>query len=178
MKTCTVCGETKPLDLFAKSKRGRDGLHTFCKVCKAAQSRAWAKTVPAERKQEQNRRKHLKNGDRRRAVARSWYQRNKARLNDLQRRWALKSKFGITLEEYDAWVEAQDGKCAICKQPPKAHQSARRKLRVDHCHATNKVRGLLCHHCNVGIGHFWDSPALLMAAADYLKPRRSTVMSG
>ena len=40
---------------------------------------------------------------------------------------------------------------------------------VDHCHTTNKVRGILCAACNFGIGKFKDSTALLYLAIDYLK---------
>jgi hypothetical protein len=41
-------------------------------------------------------------------------------------------------------------------------------LVVDHDHLTNKVRGMLCNHCNRGLGHFRDSPMLLEFAAQYL----------
>jgi hypothetical protein len=41
-------------------------------------------------------------------------------------------------------------------------------LHVDHNHMTGKVRGLLCHHCNVGIGHFEDNIVLLSNAITYL----------
>lgn len=56
-----------------------------------------------------------------------------------------------------------DGTCDICGQMPKRH------LAIDHCHATGSLRGLLCHHCNVGLGHFRDDAALLAKAIDYIK---------
>lgn len=59
---------------------------------------------------------------------------------------------------------AQDGLCAICKQP----LTQGKHTHVDHCHQTGRVRGLLCRGCNVGLGNFQDDPALLRAAADYL----------
>ena len=60
-------------------------------------------------------------------------------------------------------VEA-DGKCMIC-----GDSQTGRKLAIDHCHQTGKMRGVLCHHCNVGLGHFRDNPDLLLAAINYLK---------
>lgn len=54
-----------------------------------------------------------------------------------------------------------DGRCAICKR-----QDTR--LCIDHCHKTGRIRGVLCHRCNSGIGSFRDNPTLLTAAAAYL----------
>lgn len=44
----------------------------------------------------------------------------------------------------------------------------KKSLSIDHNHQTGKVRGLLCHHCNVGLGHFKDNIELLNSALDYL----------
>jgi hypothetical protein len=59
----------------------------------------------------------------------------------------------------------QNGCCAICG----VHQSeVSKRFSVDHNHSTGKVRGLLCNHCNRGLGHFRDDPMLLEFAAQYL----------
>lgn len=80
------------------------------------------------------------------------------------RRDRLRDIHGMTLDEFDAlWVE-QIGLCAIChnKLPldPKVH--------VDHCHATGRIRGLLCRGCNVGLGNYKDDRTRLLNAASYL----------
>lgn len=77
---------------------------------------------------------------------------------------ALKTRYGITIAQYDALAEAQGGGCALCG---KACTTGKR-LAVDHDHATGRVRGLLCRKCNRGLGHFDDDPAALRRAADYL----------
>lgn len=74
-------------------------------------------------------------------------------------------KYGITPEQYNSMLQAQGGVCAICKLPCKTYE----RLGVDHCHETKKIRGLLCLECNRGIGALKDDPALLDAAAAYLR---------
>ena len=71
------------------------------------------------------------------------------------------SKYGITEKEYQTLLEEQGGLCAICKEE--------QKLAVDHCHITQKVRGLLCHACNVALGFFKDDPVRVDAAVVYLR---------
>jgi hypothetical protein len=80
-------------------------------------------------------------------------------------RW-LRSKFGITLEYYNKLFKTQNECCAICKRPQNIFK---RRFAVDHCHTTNKVRGLLCMDCNVAVGHFKDNFYLCLSAAEYLK---------
>ena len=63
-----------------------------------------------------------------------------------QSKYTLKTKFGITEEDYARMFKEQNGKCAICLNEPK-----QRRLAVDHDHKTGKVRGLLCASCNVNL---------------------------
>ena len=90
----------------------------------------------------------------------------KEELSGRARRASLKSKYGITPEDYDAMFDSQSGRCAICGTDRAGGSGDR--LHVDHSHETGEVRGLLCGNCNRGIGHFKDSPDTLREAADYL----------
>jgi hypothetical protein len=83
----------------------------------------------------------------------------------IKKRSNLKRLYGITLGAFEALEQAQNYRCAICGGPPNGRGN---KLYVDHDHATNKVRGLLCATCNSGLGHFKDKPELLEKAILYL----------
>lgn len=72
-------------------------------------------------------------------------------------------RLGVTEERYQEMLLAQDGRCAVCRK--KWH----RKLYVDHCHETNRVRGLLCGPCNTAIGQLGDTVEGLERALAYLK---------
>lgn len=73
-------------------------------------------------------------------------------------------RYGLSWGEYHAILDAQERRCAICDRP---HAIAG-PLVVDHDHDSGKVRGLLCHECNLGLGKFRDRPDLLAEASDYL----------
>lgn len=76
-------------------------------------------------------------------------------------------RYGLTLEQYEAMFLAQDGKCAICRSPdPRGDH-----WHIDHDHDTGRVRGILCGHCNPGLGYFGDDPERLAAAIQYLTVR-------
>lgn len=72
-------------------------------------------------------------------------------------------KYGVSKEQFDNMIAAQENQCAICSQP-----NAKRALCIDHDHKTGEIRGLLCDPCNKGIGFFNDRPELLIAASEYL----------
>lgn len=82
----------------------------------------------------------------------------------------LKRSFGMTLDDYQEIHDRQGGRCAICGREESARYRGRVKLlAVDHCHRTNKIRGLLCQSCNVIIGTSGDDPLLLLQAIGYIR---------
>lgn len=100
--------------------------------------------------------------------AKNWAAANPDRVKDAK----LRLSFGISLEQYNAMLDAQGGVCAICHRPettPVAKGSTKlRALAVDHCHDTGKVRGLLCAACNQSLGKMDESADRLRTAAAYL----------
>lgn len=84
---------------------------------------------------------------------------------DNHRNRNYKSKYGITLDDYNRMLEEQDGLCVICHKPETVRSS---RLSVDHSHATNRVRGLLCNRCNLLLGNAYDSIELLQECINYL----------
>jgi hypothetical protein len=87
----------------------------------------------------------------------------------------LRTNYGITKPEKDKMVAKQKGKCLICdnileeSKITTKGESNKRIAVVDHCHETNKVRGILCSKCNRGLGLFEDSVDNLTRAIKYLK---------
>ena len=94
----------------------------------------------------------------------------KAEAAAYDKAWALKKKYGISVEEYDRMLTSQNGVCAICGgRETHVHKSGKLKeLAVDHDHKTNEVRGLLCMNCNQALGRFQDSMENLHRAIAYL----------
>lgn len=84
---------------------------------------------------------------------------------------SLKRKYGITLQDYEKMHEERNGKCDICNREETSTEKSTgniRRLAVDHCHNTEKVRGLLCATCNTALGKFRDSKDTLLKAIEYL----------
>ena len=118
-----------------------------------AASAAWAKAHP-ERHAASARRQRERNG------------------RDYSRDMNLRCKYGVSLIEYEKMVSERGGLCDICKKKPsgKRHHSV---LHIDHAHATNKNRGLLCGPCNTAIGLLREDTSLLIAAIAYLRKHGS-----
>ena len=109
---------------------------------------------------EYTRRYHERHRERIRITRRARYQASDRRA--LQLRYA----YALTVEQYTAMVQAQDGRCAICQRP--TLEIPKQILNVDHDHMTNEIRGLLCFDCNTGLGKFRDNPTLLKSALEYM----------
>jgi hypothetical protein len=82
----------------------------------------------------------------------------------LERKASKAPHYGITKEEFLELYAKQEGKCAICNEVP----TTERGLHIDHCHTTKRVRGLLCHGCNTGIGAMKENISVLNNAISYL----------
>lgn len=77
----------------------------------------------------------------------------------------IKKIYGLSKDAYLSMVHLQNSRCSLCMR----HEPDHFKLHVDHCHNTNKVRGLLCGKCNQGIGLLNHDPELIAKAAIYCK---------
>lgn len=80
-----------------------------------------------------------------------------------QRDYTLRSRYSITLEQFEEMLHKQGYRCLICECKVKLELFG-----VDHCHVTGKVRGILCRACNAGLGHFKDNPKVVARALLYL----------
>jgi hypothetical protein len=97
---------------------------------------------------------------------------NKLKLRKMYRKQDLKRHYNLTVEEWNELFDAQGKCCAICKS---AHPGNKRgHWNTDHDHATGKVRGILCTHCNVMLGQARDNPDWLLEGAKYLEERIRT----
>jgi hypothetical protein len=148
-KRCGRCDEHKPLECFCIQFSAESGnrfiFSSYCKQCK----KMW---------HDQRRRSHH-------AIALE--SERKSRFRDC-----------YNVGEYTKIVESQDGMCAICGVGHVAkHKSGHRKkvtnFCVDHDHVTGKIRGILCHRCNIVLGQACDDPDFLVKCAEYLRKHQS-----
>lgn len=152
-KFCRACGQWLTLDLFHGDKRRWDGLAFYCRLCSAAERRAYrarVRTSPTAHAQ------FL-------ATKRAQYARRHPTPSDRSKQHR-RYKYGLTPADHARLLADQAGVCAICRMPGRTA----RGLDVDHDHLTGRVRGLLCHPCNLGLGAFKDSPEMLQTALAYL----------
>lgn len=88
----------------------------------------------------------------------------------------LKRNYGITLHQLRLMFDKAEGKCEICRSPmlfnngnyKAGDKRSGNECCVDHCHTTEKVRGLLCFHCNTAIGHLFDNQESINRIKGYL----------
>jgi hypothetical protein len=140
MKFCLICKETKSLEEFYLSNRGKFGRSSYCKLC----SNLKGKLV-----RQKNKEKTIE------------YEKSPQRKEQY-----LVRKYGITLDFYTNLLIEQKEVCCICQL---ANSKVQKALSVDHNHITKKVRGLLCDRCNKLIGFAKDLPKIICKAIAYLE---------
>jgi hypothetical protein len=139
-KLCPRCEIVKPADEFDRSSGTSTGLAAYCRPCVYDYNRTNKRDI--------------------------WQGKPLEQRAALSRKWMLKSKYGLTPEEYDRMLEAQDGKCAICGSSDSGRKCC--SMPVDHNHVDGSLRQLLCWTCNTGLGLFGEDIDLLASAIDYL----------
>jgi hypothetical protein len=103
---------------------------------------------------------------------RKYREKNKAHINEYLRGWRkrnphrirnsnLKGTYGLTLESFAELSSKQNHRCALC--------GIKKRLDVDHCHKTKRIRGLLCGLCNRALGVLGDNEEGLLKAIKYLR---------
>ncbi len=159
LRQCTSCKEAKPIKDFYKGK-------VRCKACLNAQVMAYQRTEAGKETRKRAFKKWREgNLELAREMSRDSNRKGRARDPRRYKSYELKSRYGISLEEYEDILAKQNGRCAICGvQEPRGMGM----FHVDHCHDTSKVRGLLCNECNMGIGKLKDSADLTARATQYL----------
>jgi hypothetical protein len=117
--------------------------YSRCKECNNAQCRAYSAGSKPKR-----------NGR-----LRAWRKGNPSAAHALDRRRHL-SRYGLTTEQFDAMVAIQDGRCNLCRR--------KIDLVIDHCHKTQRIRGLLCLRCNTNLGWIETNLGITERIASYL----------
>lgn len=165
---CRRCGEDKPLDAFATDRRHtlRQGRQSYCRECMAEYNTLRHASMTEEQRE-------ALNAKRRASVT------PRKTTPESQRNSTLKSRYGITLEEYNRRVEEQGGVCALCGEEYIEAEPGKvpRGLHVDHDHSCcpgrrscgECIRGLLCAKCNHLLGNARDSTDVLLKAIEYLE---------
>lgn len=146
MKRCWTCKQTLPHDNFTKSGITFDGFMKACRKCNLKRSRYWR----------ENNREHFA------SYMREYRKTHLAEVKDNER----KKKFAVPSGWYAETLTAQGGACAICLT---TEAKGRGDFHIDHCHVSGKIRGLLCQHCNLMLGHARDRADVLLEAVAYLK---------
>lgn len=131
-----------------------------CSKCGGSERNRWGHCVVCHKAGKDAR--YRANREKAFAGSQAWAEANPDKKQEIGERSRLK-KYGLTLEQYHSMLQAQEGRCHICKE------LFGTLIHIDHDHQSGAVRGLLCHKCNVGLGHFRDDPELLRAAAIYLE---------
>lgn len=159
MKWCSACRTTKIAADFGKNRASADGLQSVCRACRAARAAKDYATRPEFRariaRNTAKTPKEVRDGRKRRA-----------RNLTAERAYLVGRNYGLNVAEYEALYLRQHGCCPTCLRPLVMFA---RPACIDHCHATGKVRGIVCHQCNIALGGAKDDAATLSRMIAYLE---------
>lgn len=189
LKHCKICNIEKPINEFNSHSGCKFGVRPECKKCHSNQSVKWQKENKEHRKtylhlwhienkekvkEQRENYKDIKNQKRRD----KYKEDEEYRINRLKdsKKWQDENpnkrknqrlkQYGLTFEEFELLLDKAEHKCEICGYSDKSDKKIFPV--VDHCHNTNKVRGILCSKCNLALGHFNDDINSLKNAINYI----------
>lgn len=174
-KVCNTCKKAKPKSEFYSYKNSKDKLTYDCKACVLEKCKKYRDENPDKIKAI-NKRCYQQKREHRIKKQREYWQNNKDKINDYKKNWLarnpdyskrndLKRKYNLTLEEFDLMMKFQNNQCLTCGKD----FTKRSDAHVDHCHKTQKIRGLLCSHCNTAIGLVYERKETLSNMINYLE---------
>lgn len=141
------------LILTTKMARSKEANRAACKKWREANK---------DRYRKYQREWRAKNVDHVRKESREYTKESPEKRRESRRKW----KYKIDQAAWNTLFDRQGRCCAICKSTTPKHSKL--DWATDHDHATGKLRGILCHGCNRGLGAFEDNREALIAAAAYL----------
>ena len=97
----------------------------------------------------------------------AYYAANAESIQKMMFKSKLKTRFNLTVDQYESMAIEGCGICGIMEE------DLGRRLAVDHCHETGRVRGVLCHACNTALGKLGDNEEGVLRALDYLRRVKS-----
>ena len=115
----------------------------------------WSRMTPEQRQRDAERKRAYQIRHKEKIAQRKKedYEAKKEFYVAYERNRQYQKAYGIDVAEYDRMFAAQNGRCKICNtDTPKTHGN--KYFAVDHCHASGKVRGLLCSTCNIALGFY------------------------
>lgn len=158
MKKCSICKLEKDESNFHKNKKKKDGLDTRCKSCKHE-----INMINKEKYKIYHHKRYLEKKEEINKKNREWYKNNPEK----SRNQKLLYQYGITLEQRNEIIRAQNNKCKICLDNLNILDT--KIIHVDHNHNTGKIRGVLCKKCNSMLGLSRERKDILLNAIQYLK---------
>jgi len=176
-RVCKKCSVEKPLEEFRKHARHLGGRRTVCKACEYGHE---PYKKPTEEKictlcEQMKPVSAFRFVDKKRGFRASrcnecdkvYNQKRLAEQTERAYRWKyIKEKTTEVQKVYSKMLKKQDYKCRICGI---STEELDKNLCVDHCHTTEKIRGLLCSNCNSVLGFSKDNIDVLKSAIKYLR---------
>jgi hypothetical protein len=162
MKKCKKCQKLKSTDEYY-SNQGY--FRPRCKVCVREDQRTAYRLNSSDKLAREKTRR-----EKSRVLISEQTKKRHKKNPDARKNQELRTRFGINYVEYQQMHEKQKGLCAICDKPESQILNGTvKRLSVDHCHSTGKIRGLLCTKCNVALGLLKDDINVINNCVSYLQ---------